>query len=164
MVEQRRDDGHFWYSDEEESATAIEVLNLLRAYRETETRMRSQIRDDMSMGEKDILALRYILAARSAGEVLRQKDLATMLSITGASASALVDRLCRDGYAERIAHPKDRRSVAVNPTEFGEKEVRETLRNMHQKMFEVVERMSGPERATVARFLRQMTQSITQSS
>ena len=47
---------HFWYDDSVESASGVDVLNLMRRYRDAETTMRSRVRADMDMGEKDILA------------------------------------------------------------------------------------------------------------
>lgn len=153
---------HFWYDDSEESASGVDVLNLLRQYRDAETTMRSRVRADMDMGEKDILALRHLISAEGRGEMLRQRDIASMLGITNASTSILVDRLVRDGYAERVPHPEDRRSVAVVPTEHGKHEVRTTLRDMHGRMMAVVEDMSVTERDVVATFLRRMIDGVTQ--
>lgn len=151
----------YWFTGDGVDATAVDVLNLLRRYREVEAAMRSRVRDDMGMGEKDILALRYLLEARSKGVTVRQKDLARRLDITTASASNLVDRLVRDGYAQRGAHPEDRRSVAVEATENGDREVRETLRRMHDRMYETVASMSAVDRAVVADFLHRMIGSLS---
>ena len=152
---------HFWYDDSEESASGVDVLNLLRRYRDAETTMRTRVRADMDMGEKDILALRHLISAQGRGAVVRQKDIASMLGITNASTSTLVDRLVRDGYAERVPHPEDRRSVAVVPTEHGKHEVRATLRDMHGRMMAVVNEMSATERDVVATFLRRMIEGVT---
>ena len=73
-----------------------------------------------------------------------------------------MDRLVRDGYAKRIPHPDDRRSVAVVPTEHGKEEVRTTLRDMHGRMMAVVNEMSAAERDVVAAFLRRMIEGVTQ--
>ncbi|GAA4282710.1 MarR family transcriptional regulator [Brevibacterium daeguense] len=151
----------YWYGPDGSDASAVDVLNLLRRYREAETAMRGRVRGDMGMGEKDIVALRYLLEARTRNAVLRQKDLAARLDITNASASSLVDRLVRHGFARRVPHPGDRRSVAVEATDQGDREVRETLRNMHDRMYQVVNEMSPDERATVAAFLSAMTRSLT---
>lgn len=150
----------YWFDDEEVDASAVDVLNLLRRYRETETTMRARVRDEMGMGEKDILALRFLLEARSTQTVIRQKDLAAKLDITTASASNLVDRLVADGYARRMPHPDDRRSIAVEATEDGDREVRETLRRMHDRMYAVVATMSPADRAVVAGFLNDMTEAL----
>lgn len=151
----------YWYpSTADATASAVELLNELRQYRESNVRMRSRVRDDMGMGEKDLIALRILLAAHAEGQAVRQQELARQLSITGASASALVDRLVRDGYAERTPHPADRRSIAVVPTEHGDTEVRRTLRSMHARMMAVAEALSPQERAVVTIFLRNLNHSL----
>ncbi|OIJ36377.1 MarR family transcriptional regulator [Rothia kristinae] len=158
-MEERREDtssSGYWYR-EPDQVSAVEILNLLRTYRRHETAMRTRVRGDMGMGERDIEALRHLLAARSRGASLRQKDLAVTLGITAASASALVDRLIRDGYAERVPHPQDLRSVAVVPTEHGDREVRATLARMHEQMLAAAERLTEEQRRVVAGFLREVT-------
>ncbi|WP_240625206.1 hypothetical protein [Kocuria tytonicola] len=75
------------------------MLKLLRQYRDAETTMRTGVRADMDMGEKDILALRHLISAEGRGAVMRQKDIVSLLGITNASTSILVGRLVRDGYA-----------------------------------------------------------------
>ncbi|MGJ9373647.1 MarR family winged helix-turn-helix transcriptional regulator [Nesterenkonia sp. CF4.4] len=112
------------------------------------------------MGETDLLALRYVLRAQSAGELLRQRDLAQELDISAASVSVLVDRLIRYGYVRRVPVPGDRRSVAVEPTIAGDHEVRETLSEMHRRMLETVETLTEDERAAVAKFLSGLIASI----
>jgi len=151
----------YWFADAGTDASSVDVLNLLRRYREAEAAMRSRVRDDMGMGERDILALRFLLEARATSVVLRQKDLADRLDITTASASNLVDRLVRDGFAQRRPHPEDRRSVAVEATDDGDREVRETLRRMHDRMYAATTAMSAQDRAVVAGFLRRMIDAVS---
>ncbi|WP_038371583.1 MarR family winged helix-turn-helix transcriptional regulator [Brachybacterium phenoliresistens] len=148
--------GYWFPPDEPETASTVELLNELRRYRSSNTRMRSRVGDDMDMGEKDLLALRALLEAQAEGRVLRQRDLARMLDIRPASASALVDRLVRDGHAERMPHPEDRRSIAVVPTRHGDEEVRATLADMHERMFAVARALSPEEREVVTGFLRRL--------
>lgn len=150
----------YWYGSQEDTVEPVELLNLLRRYRETEVRMRGRVRDEMGMGEKDLLALRLLLGAQSRGEILRQKDLAAQLDITAASASAMVDRLVRDGYVDRVPHPDDRRSFAIVPTAHGDQEVRSTLQAMHQRMYAVAESLAPDERVAVAKFLRGVNDSL----
>ncbi|MGY4721539.1 MarR family winged helix-turn-helix transcriptional regulator [Naumannella cuiyingiana] len=47
------------------------------------------------------------------------KDLATRLSITTGSATALVDRMVGAGYVNREPHPADRRSILLRLTPRG---------------------------------------------
>lgn len=152
--------GGYWYQDSSHAPSSVEVLNLLRSYREAERRMRSRTRDSMSMGESDLLALRYILRAQSAGELLRQRDLARELEISAASVSVMVDRLIRDGHVRRVPIPGDRRSVAIEPTMSGDHEVRQTLSAMHTRMLQSVESLDEAERAAVAKFLHGLIASV----
>ena len=59
------------------------------------------------------IALAHLIALGA----MPQKNLAELLSITSASTVRLVDRLCRDGWAERIADPADRRIKRIAPTQ-----------------------------------------------
>ncbi len=117
----------YWYSADTTAPDPVDVLNLLRRYREAEHAMRVRTRDSMRMGETDLVALRHLLKASRSGEITRQRDLAKALGITAASASSLVDRLVRDGYVRRVPHPMDRRSVAIETTAKTDEEVRSTL-------------------------------------
>lgn len=150
----------YWYASSDDPVGAVEVLNMLRRYREAERKMRARTRASMGMGETDLVALRFLLRAKQRGEVVRQKELATALEITGASASTLVDRLIRDGYARRVAHPSDRRSVAVETTQHSDDEVRATLGAMHQRMLQAVENLTPEELGAVAKFLTSLTQVV----
>lgn len=150
----------YWYLASPDSAGPVDVLNLLRRYREAERRMRQRTRDSMSMGETDLLALRHLLRETRAGRPVRQRDLATALEISPASASALVDRLIKDGYARRSPHPDDRRSVIIETTARTDDEVRATLGRMHRRMLDAVEALTPQELAAVAKFLAALTLSV----
>lgn len=155
----------YWYSGRgAESAESIELLNELRRYRESNELMRSKVRDDMGMGAKDLFALRLLLSAQAKGRAMRQRELAEALSIQPASASALVDRLVRDGYAERAPHPEDRRSIAVEPTALASHDVRHTLVDMHARMMRVADSMSPEERGIVTCFLRNLNHALDNRS
>jgi DNA-binding MarR family transcriptional regulator len=153
-------EGGYWYQDPVSGPDPVDVLNLLRTYREAERRMRLRTRDSMGMGETDLVALRFLLREARSDRLVRQRDLAEALQITSASASGLVDRLCRDGYAERVAHPEDRRSVAITPTAKADDEVRSTLGEMHKRMLAAAESLTPAELAAVAKFLTALTRSI----
>jgi len=56
---------------------------------------------------------------------LTPRTLATDLALTTGSITALVDRLCAVGYAERNAHPNDRRSLLVQLTAKGQRALSE---------------------------------------
>lgn len=54
---------------------------------------------------------------------LTPRALASDLALTTGSITALVDRLCAAGYAERSAHPNDRRSLLVELTAKGHRAI-----------------------------------------
>ena len=84
-------------------------------------------------------------------------ELGARLSMSPGAVTALVDRLERRGYAERIPNPADRRSSLVRATEAG---IGESLRHLSpyiREMQDLEERLSGQERETVARFLSEAT-------
>ena len=161
-TEGRRAGGYWYGTGDDVTASSVDLLNELRRYRESNVRMRTRVRDDMGMGEKDLLALRLLLEAQVSGSAVRQQELARQLNISAASCSALVDRLVRDGYAERTAHPADRRSTAVVPTAHGDREVRATLRAMHARMMTIADELTPQERAIVMRFLVGLNHSLEQ--
>lgn len=148
----------YWY--ESLSDHHVEVLNLLRDYREAERKMRSHTRDDMRMNETELLALRYLLKQTNLNTPVLQRDIARELGITGASASALAQRLERDGYIERNPHPKDGRATVLVPTVKTNEEVRSTLNEMHQQMFDVVRQLDDREVLAVKKFLIAMIETV----
>jgi DNA-binding MarR family transcriptional regulator len=149
----------YWYADSGD-ATPVDVLNLLRRYRGAEAAMRARTRESMGMNETDLLALRHLLAEQRAGRLVLQRDLAEVLKISSPSVTALIDRLVKSGHVERTPHPTDRRAVAVVATAESEREVRETLGVMHQRMISVVDGMSTAQLNAVATFLSGMVAAV----
>jgi len=153
----------YWYPDGHE-VSAVDVLHLLRDYRAAEADMRARTRSSMQMNETDMVALRHLLRAQRHGEVVRQRDLSHMLEISSASVTALVDRLERSGHVVRRPHPTDRRAVVVMATDESDREVRETMGELHRRMIAVVDRMTGEQLAAVAAFLSGMVDAVEHAS
>lgn len=156
--------GHEYWYPEGHTPTAIDVLNLLRRYRGAESAMRARTRASMHMNETDLLALRHLLRQQQRGELVRQRDLSQLLDISSASVTALVDRLEASGHVERRPHPSDRRAVVVVPTADTDREVRDTLGAMHQRMIAVVDGMTDEQLGAVAYFLAGMVHAVEESS
>ena len=150
----------YWYGEGKPAPEAVHLLELLRRYGQAERKMRAETRGSMGMNETDLSALRFLLGAHRRGVVPRQRDVADELGISHASVSALIDRLCRGGYAARVAHPSDRRSVGIVPTEYSDAQVRATLQDMHGKMLEAVSALTAEERIAVAKFLEAIINSV----
>ena len=151
----------YWYPPRRnEQPSAVDVLNALREYRASETAMRRRTRTSMAMGETDLLALRYLLEAETAGQEVRPKELAARLGMTSASMTALVDRIASSGYITREPHPSDRRAIILRPTRGADEEVRHTLGNMHGRMIEIAESLTPVETRAVLDFLVRMREAV----
>lgn len=153
-------DSSYWYSSMDERH--VGVLNLLRKYREAERSMRARTRDEMRMNETELVALRFLLMRTQQNHEVLQRDLARELGITGASASALCQRLERDGYISRFPHAHDKRATVLVPTERTHNEVRGTLTGMHRLMLEGIQSLTNDELQTVEKFLHSMIRSVSQ--
>lgn len=151
----------YWYPPREDGQpSGVDVLNALRDYRASETAMRRRTRDSMAMGETDLLALRYLLEAQTAGRQIRPKELAARLGMTSASMTALVDRMVASGYITRDPHPSDRRAIILHPTRGADDEVRHTLGRMHERMIEIAESLPPNEARAVLDFLLRMRHAV----
>ncbi|MHA7261601.1 MarR family winged helix-turn-helix transcriptional regulator [Arthrobacter sp. TMN-37] len=163
MAQQRpRPSSGYWYAPEPGTDHGLDVLNALRDYRSAETAMRRRTRDSMGMNETDLLAVRFLLQAEQAGERIGPKDLGTMLGISSASTTTLIDRLVASGHARREDHPTDRRALFIRPTTGSDTEVRATLGGMHARMMAVAASLSADEARVIVRFLTQMREVLDQ--
>jgi DNA-binding MarR family transcriptional regulator len=156
MDQPRESTSGYWYGQDARSASAVDVLNGLRRYRQAETAMRRRTREAMRMGETDLLALQFLLRSVRDGVPVGPRDLAAYLRISSASTTVLIDRLVKSGHLERQPHPTDRRALLLVPTVSTDEEVRNTLGQMHSRMLAAAEELSPEEMDTVLRFLDSM--------
>jgi DNA-binding MarR family transcriptional regulator len=156
-VDDEQDDGArrpgYWY-DQADSVT--EVLAALRAFRRAEQVLRRRLSAEMGMNVTDLQALQHLIAAERDGRALTPRDLTAHLKISTASTTKLLDRLVASGHLVRQAHPHDRRSVVIVPTDHAHAQVRERLSRMHERMREIAERVPLEARAPLMAFLREM--------
>jgi DNA-binding MarR family transcriptional regulator len=150
----------YWYAADGDRPPALQVLDALRAYRTAESAMRLRTRESMGMGEKDVLALRYLLEADRAGTPMSPRDLASKLGISSASTTTLLDRLSRSGHVARRPHPTDRRALVIVATDEADCEVRSTLGAMHERMMRAARELTAEEAATVTAFLHAMAEAV----
>lgn len=108
----------------------------------------------MGIELSELAALEHLQAAGP----LTLGRLGERLSMSPGAVTALVDRLERKGYVERVPHPADRRSALVRQTEAG---LRESLKHLWpyiQEIKGIEEGFTGDEREIVARFLTAATE------
>lgn len=142
--------GGYWYGDDDSAhRRAVELLQEFRLYRAAEVAMRRRTRESMSMGENDLLTLRYLLKAQREGRLVQPAELARYLGVSTASMTAIVDRLERSHHVARAPHPTDGRSIVVTATVETDDEVRRTLGAMHERMLAAVIDMTPDEMRVV---------------
>lgn len=126
------------------------VRDLVLADRE----MRRAASRRMGVGERDLRAVRYVMAAVDQGPPATPHELAVHLGISTAAATVLLDRLVASGHVERVAHPRDRRSKVVVPTPQAYKETRAQLRHAHDAMRAAAAAVPPESRPAVVGFLQ----------
>ncbi len=108
------------------------------------------------LGVTETQALSYLAIHGDRG----QTDLGADLGITSSASTALVDRLERQGVAERYAHPSDRRRLVVRLTDPGRDVVRRS-RDWLAAGFGAVEPGDMP---AVSQMLRQIAHDLRAES
>ena len=85
---------------------------------------RQVVAEAIGLGTTESQALSYLAVHGDSG----QSALARDLGLTSSASTALVDRLERQGVAERVRHPRDRRRTIVHLTDRGLQMVAESHR------------------------------------
>jgi DNA-binding MarR family transcriptional regulator len=130
-----------------------DLADLVREYTSAVLRHAAATAKRMSLEASELAALEHLQVAGP----MTQKRLGERLSMSPGAVTAMIDRLERKGYAERIPNPEDRRSALVRITKAG---LEESLRHLWpyiEDMRALEEGFSEEERAVVARFLRAAT-------
>jgi DNA-binding MarR family transcriptional regulator len=132
------------------------VLEALQMYRAAEAAMRRRTGTSMGLGENDLLALRFILDQRAAGNFVASKDVTRYLGISSASTTVLLRRLETGGFIERLENVADRRSSQIIPTAAAEGDTGPMLAMAENSMAESIRSLTADEARTVTRFLKMM--------
>jgi DNA-binding MarR family transcriptional regulator len=99
----------------ERSSALDDAVRGLRAVILAGENYRQAVAQVTGLGVTETQALSYLAVRGDRG----QNELACDLGLTSGAATALVDRLERQGVAERYPHPSDRRRVLVRLTDQG---------------------------------------------
>jgi DNA-binding MarR family transcriptional regulator len=92
-----------------------EAIRALRALILAGERYRQVLSDYVGLGVTDTQAVSYLTVHGDRG----QNELAADLGRSSSAATSLIDRLEREGVAERYPHPNDRRRTLVRLTSRG---------------------------------------------
>ncbi|WP_223881172.1 MarR family winged helix-turn-helix transcriptional regulator [Nesterenkonia ebinurensis] len=139
--------------EKDELDQIVGVLESLRNWREAERSMSEASRKYMKLGETDMRALRYIIAAQKNAQLATPGALAQHLGISTASVTKLLDRLAEQQHIRRLPHPQDRRSTAIEATEQTRRVAQQTVGRSHAGRFYAAAALSPEEREVVIRFL-----------
>lgn len=138
--------------DEQELDQIILVLESLRRWRATERRLSEASRKYMKLGESDMRALRFMIAAQRHGELATPSGLAKHLGISTASVTKMLDRLAANDHIRRLPHPEDRRSTVIEVTEETQRVARQSVGRNHAVRFHAAADLTPEEREVVIRF------------
>lgn len=92
----------------------------------------------------------------------RMKDLAGSMDVTTAAMTGIVDRLVRDGYAERVYDSRDRRIIKAKLTSKGGTVVKKIYHTRREMILDVFGRISQDDREDYLRVLTRIKEILTQ--
>lgn len=130
----------------------MRVLDAMRRWRETERVASEASQRYMKLGETDMRALRFLIAAQRQGVVATPSQIAAHLRVSTASTTKLLDRLAEGGHIRRMPHPIDRRSFAIEVTDETRIAARASVGRSHARRFDAIASLTAGERETVVRF------------
>ncbi|QQD77903.1 MarR family transcriptional regulator (plasmid) [Curtobacterium sp. YC1] len=110
----------------------------------------------------DALALRHLVLAYRDGRTVNPTELARALRISTAGITKLIDRLVRDGRAERQPNPKDRRGIIITATDSAEQDLARAYGHLHTPLIATIDALSDEEASTVRRFASRLAEAIRQ--
>lgn len=146
---------NFYHQNKEESRPeGRNLADLSREHSSAVMRYAAAIAKRMGVEASELLALEHLQAAGP----MTLGRLGERISMSPGAVTALVDRLEKKGYVERIPNPGDRRSTLVRETEAGLKESLEHLWPYIEEMKDIEKGFSEDERAAIACFLTAATE------
>jgi DNA-binding MarR family transcriptional regulator len=135
----------------------VAVLEAMGAWSRLERDLSEKAREYMRLGDTDMRALRYLIAAQRQGVLATPGMIATHLGITPAATTKLTDRLEAGGHIRRLPHPADRRRIAIEVTESTSASARASVGRSHARRFDAIASLSAEDRAAVLRFFDALT-------
>jgi DNA-binding MarR family transcriptional regulator len=136
--------------------TTDEAVRSLRALILAGERYRQVISDHVGLGTTETQAVSYLTVHGDRG----QNELAADLGLSSGASTALVDRLERQGIAERYPHPSDRRRTLVRLTSRGD----DIIRVSRQWLLASFRDVEPDQLDEVASTLRSIAAALTEKS
>lgn len=108
----------------------------------------------------DALALRHIVLAHRDGQLVNATQLARALRLSTAGITKLIDRLVRDGRAERRPNPEDRRSIIITATGSAEQDLARAYGHIEAPLLATIDALSADEATAVRRFAARLAEAL----
>ncbi|PVE73085.1 MarR family winged helix-turn-helix transcriptional regulator [Microbacterium testaceum] len=135
------------------SATADDVVKALNDLTDSGIASERAALSSLGIGPNDAKVLRFLLQRGADDEPVTPRMLASMLGISSAATTALIDRLAEAGWVEREPYPGDRRSIVVREKIDPDSPARRILSVRRASAVAAAARLGPAERRIVADFL-----------
>lgn len=132
------------------SAPTFALRAVLRSY----TELQRHIANQLHLGLNDVAALEHLVRRGDLGPA----DIASLLGITTASATVLIDRLETAGHVERRPHSRDRRRKQLVVTQHAQDEMFRALQPLFDMHRGIDQHYSADEQAIIASYLGHVSQ------
>jgi DNA-binding MarR family transcriptional regulator len=150
-------------TDRRQQELADEFGAAMRAFKRVfEVRLPQDLRDDL--GGITPHQVEGVLCAMQAEAGITMNDLARGQGVGLSSATALADRLVKQGLADRVSDPSDRRIVRIVPTQRG-REVGRSFQNARRRvLLEMLGSLSDEEATLLVTLLGRMSAAAIQGA
>lgn len=132
------------------------VMAALREWKTEETRQSKISSEYMKLGEREMQALRFIIAGSRINHLVTPVMVGEYLGLTSAGITKLIDRLQKAGHLERSPHPRDRRAIVLTVTPHTRQSARSQVGVLHARRFAAAARLTSAQRQTVIGFLHDL--------
>lgn len=135
------------------AAGASSLTQSLRAVLNSFNDLQRHVAGQLGLGLNDVAALEHLVRRAELGPA----DLASLLGMSTASATVLVDRLEKAGHVQRQGHPQDRRRKVLLVTDHAQDEVFRALAPLFRLHQDIDEHYSPEERDVIASYLQRVS-------
>jgi len=142
------------------TSEGIAAMGSLQALSDSVHDADEQALRDLQMLPVDALALRHLVQAHQEGRTVNPTELARTLRLSTAGITKLVDRLVRDGRAERRPNPKDRRGVVVVPAGTAVDDLARAYGHLRSPVIAAIDALSAAEAGAVERFASRLAAAL----
>jgi len=149
------------YAPSDPTPTGQNVIDALQELGQAAAFAEDHARAALRMSALDTMATRYLLEAQRENRDVSPTNLATMLNVSTAAVTKLIDRLVDAGRAERVPHPTDRRGFIIRPTPGTEEAIHTSYSTIHAPLVSIVNALPPEEADAITRFARTLASALT---